>query len=80
MRNDQLIRQWEILWSLVGPPGRTVKAMTEEYEVSERTILRDLEALESAGYPRWMRGTPDCEMTRSAGALHWGSTSCRPSR
>jgi predicted DNA-binding transcriptional regulator YafY len=51
MRNDQLIRQWEILWSLVGPPGRTIKAMAEEYEVSERTIQRDLEALEAAGYP-----------------------------
>jgi len=51
MRNDQLIRQWEILWSLVGPPGRTVKEMAEEYGVNTRTIQRDLEALESAGYP-----------------------------
>jgi predicted DNA-binding transcriptional regulator YafY len=51
MRNDQLIRQWEILWSLVGPPGRTVKAMAKEYGVTTRTIDRDLEALEVAGYP-----------------------------
>jgi predicted DNA-binding transcriptional regulator YafY len=51
IRNDQLIRQWEILWSLVGPPERTIEAIAMEYEVRERTILRDLEALESTGYP-----------------------------
>jgi uncharacterized protein YecA (UPF0149 family) len=36
MRNNHLIRQWLVQWSLMGSPGRTVKAMAEEYEVGER--------------------------------------------
>ncbi len=50
-RNSQIIRQWEIIWSIAGPPGRTIKSMATELGVSTRTIRRDLIALETAGYP-----------------------------
>lgn len=67
MRNDQLIRQWEILWSLVGPPGRTIKAMADEHGVNTRTIHRDLEALEVAGYPL----VDEEDLTSPSGEKRW---------
>ncbi|MBD3373009.1 MAG: HTH domain-containing protein, partial [Candidatus Coatesbacteria bacterium] len=44
-RNSQIIRQWEIIWSIAGPPGRTIKSLAAELGVSTRTIRRDLTAL-----------------------------------
>jgi proteasome accessory factor B len=47
-----LIRQWLILRSLsVRRYGATVKELAEEHNVSEKTIRRDLETFQNAGFP-----------------------------
>ena len=51
-RNRQLIRQWRILASLeTSRTGRTLQALATEHGVCIRTIRRDLEALQAAGFP-----------------------------
>ena len=51
-RNGQLIRQWKILRNLlVRRYGATFVELANEFGVSTRTIRRDLECLESAGFP-----------------------------
>ncbi len=52
MRNKELIRQWEILKALDSTPtGVTVQRLSHERNVVQRTIRRDLEALQTAGFP-----------------------------
>ncbi|GJL53288.1 MAG: transcriptional regulator [Nitrospirales bacterium] len=54
-RNDQLIRQWHILRELEHSRGKTLqalaKALPRDYQKHERTLRRDLAALEDAGFP-----------------------------
>ncbi|HJX09233.1 MAG TPA: WYL domain-containing protein, partial [Candidatus Binatia bacterium] len=54
-RNDQGIRQWILLKRLEASPGATLDELLqfvpEDYPKNSRTIRRDLEALEAAGYP-----------------------------
>jgi predicted DNA-binding transcriptional regulator YafY len=54
-RNDQVIRQWHLLRQLESPRGKTLKelaaALPRDYARHERTLRRDLEALESSGVP-----------------------------
>jgi len=54
-RNDQLIRQYHLLRKLESPRGKTIQelaqALPRDYARHERTIRRDLEALEASGYP-----------------------------
>jgi predicted DNA-binding transcriptional regulator YafY len=54
-RNDQIIRQWHLLRQLERPSGVTleelVTVLPDDYPKNSRTIRRDLEALEAAGYP-----------------------------
>lgn len=54
-RNDQMIRQWHLMRQLEGPRGKTIheptQALPQNYIRHERTIRRDLEALEASGVP-----------------------------
>lgn len=52
VRNTELVRQWEILRSIDrAPMGVSVRRLAAERKVHQRTIRRDLEALERAGFP-----------------------------
>lgn len=51
-RNGQLIRQWNLLRKLAANRyGSTILDLAGAFEVSTRTIRRDLECLEDAGFP-----------------------------
>jgi len=49
-RGSQIIRQWRLIRSLEARPGKTVAELAQELECSERTIWRDLQDLEAAGF------------------------------
>jgi predicted DNA-binding transcriptional regulator YafY len=51
MRNAEVIRQWKILRRIEAGRLTTVRDLAEEHQVTERTIRRDLEALQEAGFP-----------------------------
>ncbi len=52
MRNRELIRQWDILRELdANVTGITIAALARRRRVHQRTIRRDLAALEQAGFP-----------------------------
>ena len=51
MRNAEVIRQWKILKTIEAGRYTTAADMAEEHGVTERTIRRDLEALQEAGFP-----------------------------
>ena len=50
-RNAEVIRQWSILRELEGSRGVTIDELAERTGVTTRTIRRDLEALQTAGFP-----------------------------
>ncbi len=54
-RNDQITRQWYLLRRLEGSNGLTLSEMVEhvpeDYPKNPRTLRRDLEALQAAGFP-----------------------------
>jgi hypothetical protein len=52
MRGDQLARQWRIIWAIeASPNGLTVTEIAWREETGFRTIYRNLEALQAAGFP-----------------------------
>jgi len=51
MRNAEVIRQWKILKTIEAGRWTGAAALAREYGVTERTIRRDLEALQEAGFP-----------------------------
>ena len=52
VRNSELIRQWKILQAIDGTPtGVSVRRLATRHDVHQRTIRRDIEALEQAGFP-----------------------------
>ena len=51
MRNAEVIRQWKILKTIEAGRWTTAGELAEEYGVTERTIRRDIEALQEAGFP-----------------------------
>jgi predicted DNA-binding transcriptional regulator YafY len=51
MRNAEVIRQWKILRRIEAGRLTTVRDLAEEHQVTDRTIRRDLEALQEAGFP-----------------------------
>ena len=51
-RGDQLARQWKIIQTLISSrPGKSAAELAEEIECHPRTLYRDLEALQAAGFP-----------------------------
>ena len=51
MRNAEVIRQWKILKTIEAGRWTSAGDLAEEHGVTERTIRRDLEALQEAGFP-----------------------------
>jgi len=51
MRNAEVIRQWKVLKTIEAGRWTSAAALAKEYGVTERTIRRDLEALQEAGFP-----------------------------
>ena len=51
MRNAEVIRQWKILKTIEAGRWTNVATLAREHGVTERTIRRDLEALQEAGFP-----------------------------
>ena len=51
MRNAEVIRQWSILRDLEASRRVTIDDLAERTGVTTRTIRRDLEALQAAGFP-----------------------------
>ncbi|NIA16341.1 MAG: WYL domain-containing protein [Nitrospiraceae bacterium] len=51
-RNNQMIRQWKLLQALeTNRFGLTLKELSEQFEVTEMTVRRDLKGLEEVGFP-----------------------------
>jgi predicted DNA-binding transcriptional regulator YafY len=59
-----MIRQWTILRMIESAANVTVKSLVGELGVKERTIRRDLAALQEAGFPLYPHET-------DAGPYHW---------
>jgi predicted DNA-binding transcriptional regulator YafY len=51
LRNAEVIRQWKILKRIEAGRWTSGQDLAEEHGVTERTIRRDLEALQEAGFP-----------------------------
>ena len=51
MRNTEVIRQWKILKRIEKSRYVTASDLAEEHDVALRTIRRDIEALQEAGFP-----------------------------
>jgi predicted DNA-binding transcriptional regulator YafY len=51
MRNAEVIRQWKILKRIEKSRYVTAQDLAEEHDVALRTIRRDIEALQEAGFP-----------------------------
>jgi predicted DNA-binding transcriptional regulator YafY len=50
-RNSELIRQWTVLQHLAAGRGSTIPKLANELGVTTRTIRRDLDALQTVGFP-----------------------------
>ena len=51
-RGDQLARQWKIIQTLISSrQGKSAADLASEIECHPRTLYRDLEALQVAGFP-----------------------------
>ena len=51
-RGDQLSRQWKIIQTLISSRmGKSAADLAEDLECHPRTVYRDLEALQVAGFP-----------------------------
>ncbi|MAM84347.1 MAG: transcriptional regulator, partial [Acidobacteria bacterium] len=50
-RNAEVIRQWNVLRELEASRRATISGLAQKMDVTTRTIRRDLEALQVAGFP-----------------------------
>jgi len=50
-RNSELIRQWTILRELAASRTNTIPRLAKQVGVTTRTVRRDLDALQAAGFP-----------------------------
>src|ERR1700756_269150 len=52
VRGDQIIRQWQLVRLLSSTKrGKSIPDLKQELRVTSRTVRRDLQALEHAGFP-----------------------------
>jgi predicted DNA-binding transcriptional regulator YafY len=51
MRNAEVIRQWRLLKRIEAGRFTSTRDLAKEHEVTERTIRRDIEALQESGFP-----------------------------
>jgi predicted DNA-binding transcriptional regulator YafY len=51
MRNAEVIRQWRILKRIEAGRFTSTRDLAAEHQVTERTIRRDIEALQESGFP-----------------------------
>jgi len=58
-RGDQLSRQWRLIQLIDRPQGITVDDAARELAVTIRTIWRDLDALQKAGFPLYTERAAD---------------------
>ena len=50
-RHNEIVRQWEIIRTLEeSAHGKSLRALAEQLSVTQRTIRRDLEVIERAGF------------------------------
>ena len=65
-RNAEVIRQWTILREIEGARGAgvTIDGLAAQCDVTTRTIRRDLQALEEAGFPIYDDRSRDDGRTR----------------
>ena len=50
-RNSELIRQWTLLQKLAAVRTNTIPQLALDLKVSTRTVRRDLDAVQMAGFP-----------------------------
>src|ERR671918_700298 len=68
-RGDQLSRQWRLLQMIDRPQGVTVDDAARDLECTIRTIWRDLDALQKAGFPLYTaRAAPQAHPGRAGRA------------
>jgi len=76
-RGDQLGRQWKIIQILVSSKrGKSAAELADDLECHPRTLYRDLEALQVAGFP----SIPKNRMERLSGPCWTLSNTRSPSR
>ncbi len=63
-RHTEIVRQWNILRAIGSAADVTINSLAAEHRVSTRTIRRDLDALQSAGFPLYDHPCP-------GGPHHW---------
>ena len=51
MRNAEVIRQWRILKTIEAGRFTSSTKLAHDFGVTERTVRRDIEALQEAGFP-----------------------------
>jgi predicted DNA-binding transcriptional regulator YafY len=51
MRNAEVIRQWRILKRIEAGRFTSTQDLAKEHQVTDRTVRRDIEALQEAGFP-----------------------------
>ena len=61
-RNTEVIRQWSILRELEASHGSTIRHLSNITGVTTRTIRRDLEALQEAGFPLYDQPGPSAKV------------------
>ena len=61
-RNAEVIRQWSILRELEASHGSTIRHLSNITGVTTRTIRRDLEALQEAGFPLYDQPGPSAKV------------------
>jgi predicted DNA-binding transcriptional regulator YafY len=64
VRNAEVIRQWKILKRIEAGRYTTAQDLAEEHRVTERTIRRDIEALQEAGFPLYDERTDNRKIWR----------------